>query len=1416
MTADLPGLGRHPALAAVPPEEVRFGVVLNGGVSLAVWMGGAALELDRLVKALARGDGPYATMLRLAGCTARVDVVSGTSAGGVNGAALALAQVNRHADLASLRDVWVEQGRIEALLRQPFRGAPSSLLKGDDHFLPQLNAALTRLAVPADPVPPADAPIDLTVMTTVLGGNQRVTVDALGQRLPQSVHGARFRWRRPVDVDPDEDPFGRRRVAATAAELALAARSSSSFPVAFEPSWVPVGAPVERTATTDAAVRPDLAHRVEEWGDPFPARDRSRFVVDGGVLANTPTRPAVAAIERMPAEGAVRRVMLLVHPHAPEPGDDPAHAREDAPTLTATLTGVLGALSAQGSRTFVEEIEQHNVRAAGRRGTRGDVLEGVGDAAALEALATGLFEHYRRLRMARAARDLALRRTRDLPSRAWTEDDEAWDFDRVRAAAESAQRAYCAFAAASGVAGADAAAVCVPYVPAVPATADAPEGGPGWGWGVSGAVAVGESVNELLRELVWVLPAGEDVDLVRGIRRRVTDLVRRVHEARAGTDDPWEDDEVLTSLRPDDAYWTLRLASYDRLMKGAPDALVRHAVDRVAAGENERRFVATGDKAAADAWERTVRERATAALLDRAPAGAAGALVRDLVEDLVAELARALPALQRHCVAATSIAGEGAAAALGDLVALHRWATVLRAADPRPHPARLLTTLLHLEVASATIGDETGVGTSIPIELVQLSAQTDNAFARYSRTGDDKLGGWSVKRFGGFLKRSWRVNDWTWGRIDAATVLCRTVLHPARVRRAAYLSGYLTESSDPRALAEATVRDLVADVLGETGLDDDPRVCALRTGAVAELTGAFTLATPTARLSPMMPALAHLVAWGVHLELVAGETVALTAAIREDRADGASARSRGELFLAAQAPLLDRAESVLRSGAPVPGPDRVCLLDAFDRAGVGREPLTEESASDLMIRNASTAGAVSTTVLDSPSSGLGVVRPVTRLLRGAMLVVHWTVVGLTSRAVIPRTLALLGLAIGGVLLLASLVGVLPPAWSGPAALVGGGCLLAAFGFSALRTGTLLHGLVLLTPVVPLLTWAFTEAEEAEGGASALRGGITLTAMAAVTVGLVVLGSIPAAYGSVWLALGSLADRRGVPHVDTRGAGRWVRLTAGTSRRARGLVRSLPEVVRPLLVLAVPALLAWWVARVGTGEVASWLVASRGPLTVLAVVVVALGAVAALFLGDLLRPATFTRRPGDPDPVWDYGPLAHPAGVNASWAVLYGAGYLVLGLGATWLGLDRSAPAWLVALVVTALLLGVGLGLLAPVLAPLRVMRELERAEVQRDRQVARFVVGDPLVEPGRDAALLARWTASRSYAVDLAERGVGYRWVVSREPGPDRRAPCLTARGTELLRRLDEARLDPPSAGWRWRARRVLWWVPAVRSRRRR
>ena len=123
--------------------------MLNGGVSLAVWMGGVALELDRLVKA---GQGETTrrirAMLRWPESTARVDVISGTSAGGVNGAALALAQVNGGPTWPPCATSgWTRAGSRRCCASRS-AARRTRCYKGDEHFLPQLNAALTSLAVP--------------------------------------------------------------------------------------------------------------------------------------------------------------------------------------------------------------------------------------------------------------------------------------------------------------------------------------------------------------------------------------------------------------------------------------------------------------------------------------------------------------------------------------------------------------------------------------------------------------------------------------------------------------------------------------------------------------------------------------------------------------------------------------------------------------------------------------------------------------------------------------------------------------------------------------------------------------------------------------------------------------------------------------------------------------------------------------------------------------------------------------------------------------------------------------------------------------------------------------------------------------------------------------------------------------------
>ena len=150
---------------------------------------------------------------------------------------------------------------------------------------------------------------------------------------------------------------------------------------------------------------------------------------------------------------------------------------------------------------------------------------------------------------------------------------------------------------------------------------------------------------------------------------------------------------------------------------------------------------------------------------------------------------------------------------------------------------------------------------------------------------------------------------------------------------------------------------------------------------------------------------------------------------------------------------------------------------------------------------------MTSTLLDSDRSGLGrVAKPVTRTLRGAMLLPYWVVTGLTAGGAAARALAFAGLTVGGVLLTLSLLGLLGSA-SPAGALLGVGAVLCALGYAAMRSGTLLHGLVLLAPVSPLVAVGLTDVlgdtEEATARAAWTVGGVL-----ALVLALILLASLP--------------------------------------------------------------------------------------------------------------------------------------------------------------------------------------------------------------------------------------------------------------------------------------------------------------------
>lgn len=137
-------------------QEIRFAVVMYGGSSLAIYMNGVAQELLRLVRAtapdpidgtrallsdeeigdgtkgfstervyrklgrmLSRGSQPDPTMREETQAPIRtrfvIDILSGTSAGGINSVFLAKALANNQ-DLTPLKKLWIEQGDAAVLI----------------------------------------------------------------------------------------------------------------------------------------------------------------------------------------------------------------------------------------------------------------------------------------------------------------------------------------------------------------------------------------------------------------------------------------------------------------------------------------------------------------------------------------------------------------------------------------------------------------------------------------------------------------------------------------------------------------------------------------------------------------------------------------------------------------------------------------------------------------------------------------------------------------------------------------------------------------------------------------------------------------------------------------------------------------------------------------------------------------------------------------------------------------------------------------------------------------------------------------------------------------------------------------------------------------------------------------------------
>ncbi|MEZ0350978.1 patatin-like protein [Mycobacterium sp. pR1184] len=717
----------EPSPVTESTQELRLATTMTGGVSLAIWMAGVTREINLLAQAsqwrrlgttfprrsnLSKESADclklYAELIDLLDMVVDVDVLSGTSAGGINAAVLASSRV-MGTDLGGLRDLWLDLGALTDLIRDPRDKHTPSLLYGDERMFAALANEIPKLET--GPFPPAVFPegartpsTTLYITTTLLTGETSRFTDSFGT-LVQDVD------RRGLFTFTESDLANN----GTFPALALAARSSASFPVAFEPSFIPFTGGTAKQGAVPA--RPPMA--------PFTNLTRPHWVTDGGLLDNRPIDVLLQRIFDRPASRSVRRVLLFVVPSsgpAPDLVQEPPSDDVNKPFgLVDGLLKDFAAITTQSIAADLRAIRAHQDRMEARTDTRLRLAE---LAARLPAgsrlLTTSLLTDYRIREATRQAHALTTALLRQLgtwppaPSASTESVPENWLNDLT--------------------VGGDPATVCQQQITeAILGRWSQPPNRP-----------LPETAADLAR---YGQPA---CDLAKALAINVAQAAYQLAKSDAETAAVAEIIQgIFRAFRP-----PKQLNLGDLVRKVCTDPAVRQESLQNAAGVLAAEYLKRS-AVKEEAWERL------------------GGVFVD-----------GSAALTRLAASATSAVGVQSNSLLAqDHIAASQLATYLDYLGPASSARAVATKLFDLAASQrAMLRADAEVEQSL--DLVQVSADTRNLLAPDWQTAQQKLTGMQFHHFGAFYKRSWRANDWMWGRLDGAGWLVHVLLDPRRVLRA--------------------------------------------------------------------------------------------------------------------------------------------------------------------------------------------------------------------------------------------------------------------------------------------------------------------------------------------------------------------------------------------------------------------------------------------------------------------------------------------------------------------------------------------------------------------------------------------------------------------------------------------------------
>ena len=429
-------------------KETRFAVVMYGGVSLAIYINGVAQELLRMVRATAveddaarfrvpndkltatelifrdiayliadkdliedkdlleqygawlknrrQGENPLTAKLKERTASGKnikvarfvVDILSGSSAGGINGVFMAKAIVGGQ-NIGALEELWCSQGDFVKLLNDEEsivdrineqtvqlglenQNPPLSLLNSQRMYL-KLLTAFDLMDDKESIAEPFVDEVDLFVTMTDYWGIP-VPIRLFDQLIHERRHRQNLHFKFRKDDDLNEFvkklyPF-----------LAFSARSTSSFPLAFDPMQLEKANEIIKEVKKQHAAGQagnNLRHDPipeELWKrsfKPTTVQDAEkgkiaiewdkRVFVDGGYLDNKPFGYAIAALAQKQSDVLVDRKLIYVEP---EPDLDDSHDRATRTAPPLALENTLAALTDmpryETIREDLQEVLQRN------------------------------------------------------------------------------------------------------------------------------------------------------------------------------------------------------------------------------------------------------------------------------------------------------------------------------------------------------------------------------------------------------------------------------------------------------------------------------------------------------------------------------------------------------------------------------------------------------------------------------------------------------------------------------------------------------------------------------------------------------------------------------------------------------------------------------------------------------------------------------------------------------------------------------------------------------------------------------------------------------------------------------------------------------------------------------------------------